>query len=85
MKTIKNLLAVAVLSSLSFASVAAVQVQSAPADQHKAGTVSAMAGSNLSSVEQALSQKAEAMGAKSWRITSVTGDNVMHGTAVIYK
>ncbi|GGD13109.1 multiple stress resistance protein BhsA [Franconibacter pulveris 1160] len=85
MKNMKNLLAIAVLSSLSFASVAAVQVQSAPADQHKAGSISAMGGSNLGSVEQALSQKAEAMGAKSWRITSVTGDNTLHGTAVIYK
>ena len=30
-------------------------------------------------------QKADEMGAKSFRITSVTGPNTLHGTAVIYK
>jgi len=85
MKNIKTLLAAAVLSSLSFASVAAVQVQSTPADQQKAGVISADAGTNLGSLENQLAQKADAMGAKSFRITSVSGPNTLHGTAVIYK
>ncbi|WP_312153396.1 multiple stress resistance protein BhsA [Lelliottia nimipressuralis] len=85
MKTINNLIAAAVLSSLSFASFAAVEVQSTPADQQKVGTISANAGTNLSSLEDQLAQKADAMGAKSFRITSVTGPNTLHGTAVIYK
>ena len=106
MKNVKTLIAAAVLSSLSFASFAAVEVQSTPADQHKvgtisatagtisatagtisatAGTISATAGTNLGSLEDQLAQKAEAMGAKSFRITSVTGPNTLHGTAVIYK
>ena len=34
---------------------------------------------------QQLAQKADDMGAKSFRITSVTGPNTLHGTAVIYK
>ncbi|KAG6336729.1 hypothetical protein ID866_2383 [Astraeus odoratus] len=54
-------------------------------DQHKVGTISASAGTNLGSLEDQLAQKAEAMGAKSYRITSVTGPNTLHGTAVIYK
>ncbi|EPW7977159.1 multiple stress resistance protein BhsA [Cronobacter turicensis] len=85
MKNVKALLAAAVLSSLSFASVAAVQVQSTPAGQQKAGTVSATAGTNLSSLEAELSQKADEMGAKSFRIISANGPNNLHGTAVIYK
>ena len=44
MKNVKTLAIAAVLSSLSFASFAAVEVQSTPAGQHKIGTVSASAG-----------------------------------------
>lgn len=85
MKSIKTLAVAAILSSLSFASFAAVEVQSAPADQHKVGVISANAGTNLGSLEEQLAQQADAMGAKSFRITSVTGPNTLHGTAVIYK
>lgn len=85
MKSIQSLIAVAVLSSLSFASVAAVEVQATPAGQHKAGVITANAGTNLSSLQNELAQKADEMGAKSFRITSVTGPNTLHGTAVIYK
>ena len=65
MKNVKTLIAAAILSSMSFASFAAVEVQSTPEEQ--------------------LAQKADEMGAKSFRITSVTGPNTLHGTAVIYK
>ena len=71
MKNVKTLAIAAVLSSLSFASFAAVQVQATPADQHKVGNIAASAGPNLESLEQQLSQKADEMGAKSYRITSV--------------
>ncbi len=85
MKTVNTLAFAAVLSSLSFASFAAVEVQSPPAGQHKVGTISASAGTNLGSLEDQLAQKADEMGATSYRITSVTGPNTLHGTAVIYK
>ena len=85
MKNVKTLAIAAVLSSLSFASFAAVQVQATPADQHKVGNIAASAGPNLESLEQQLSQKADEMGAKSYRITSVSGPDSLHGTAVIYK
>lgn len=85
MKNVKTLALAAVLSSLSFASFAAVEVQSTPADQHKVGNIAVSAGPNLASLEQELSQKADEMGAKSFRITSVSGPNSLHGTAVIYK
>lgn len=73
------------LSSLSFASFAAVEVQATPEGQQKFGTISANGGTNLGSLEDQLAQKAQEMGAKSFRITSVTGPNTLHGTAVIYK
>ena len=79
MKNVKTLIAAAILSSMSFASFAAVEVQSTPEGQQKVGTISANAGTNLGSLE------ADEMGAKSFRITSVTGPNTLHGTAVIYK
>ncbi len=81
MKNVKTLIAAAILSSMSFASFAAVEVQSTPEGQH----ISANAGTNLGSLEEQLAQKADEMGAKSFRITSVTGPNTLHGTAVIYK
>lgn len=64
MKNVKTLAIAAVLSSLSFASFAAVEVQSTPADQQKVGSIAATAGPNLASLEQELSQKADAMGAE---------------------
>lgn len=85
MKNVKTLIAAAVLSSLSFASFAAVEVQATPAGQQEIATIGATAGTNLSSVEDQLAQKADAMGAKSFRITSVTGSDNLHGTAVLYK
>ncbi|WLI77061.1 DUF1471 domain-containing protein [Kosakonia sp. H02] len=85
MKNITTLFAAAVLSTLSFASFAAVEVQSAPAGQQELATVGVSAGSNLASVENQVAMKAEQLGASSYRITSVTGDDKLHGTAVLYK
>ncbi|XTZ36879.1 multiple stress resistance protein BhsA [Salmonella enterica] len=85
MKNVKALFAAAVLSSLSFASFAAVEVQTAPADQQKIGAIGVSAGPNLASVEDQLAQKAYKMGATSFRITSVSGPGNLHGTAVLYK
>lgn len=49
MKNVKTLIAAAVLSSLSFASFAAVEVQATPEGQQKFGTISANGGTNLGS------------------------------------
>ncbi|ESH47376.1 Multiple stress resistance protein BhsA [Salmonella enterica subsp. enterica serovar Berta str. ATCC 8392] len=57
MKNVKNLIAAAVLSSLSFASFAAVEVQATPEGQQKFGTISANGGTNLGSLEDQLAQK----------------------------
>ncbi len=57
MKNVKTLIAAAVLSSLSFASFAAVEVQATPEGQQKFGTISANGGTNLGSLEDQLAQK----------------------------
>ena len=85
MKRINMMMMAAVLSGLSFASVAAQQVSSIPLDQQKIGVISATGSSNLTSLEQQLSDKASDVGAKSFRITSTSGSNNLHGTAVLYK
>jgi hypothetical protein len=41
--------------------------------------------SDLTSLENSLAAKADAAGAKTFQIISTTGDNKLHGTAVIYK
>ncbi|KAB2384548.1 multiple stress resistance protein BhsA, partial [Escherichia coli] len=43
MKNVKTLIAAAILSSMSFASFAAVEVQSTPEGQQKVGTIRANA------------------------------------------
>jgi multiple stress resistance protein BhsA len=85
MKNIAALFVATALTTLSFASVAAVEVQSAPAGQQEVAAIGVSASSDLSSVESKLAQKADAMGAKSFKITSVTGSDNLHGTAVLYK
>ncbi|WP_230492703.1 multiple stress resistance protein BhsA [Martelella alba] len=73
------------LCGVSTSSLAVDQVNNDPLNQQPVGVVSATAGSNLSSLENALSAKAEAAGAKSYRIISTTGQNKLHGTAIIYQ
>ncbi|MFS2225800.1 multiple stress resistance protein BhsA [Pantoea sp. B65] len=84
MKNIKYAVAALVLSTVSFAGVAAQQVGFLPADQQQVGVVSATGSTNLTSLENQLAVKAQAAGAKSFRITSTSGQNRLHGTAVIY-
>jgi len=85
MKRISMIVAAALLSGLSFTSVAAQQVSSTPMDQQRVGVISATGSSNLTSLEQQLSEKASDAGAKSFRITSTSGSNNLHGTAILYK
>lgn len=85
MKRISMIVAAALLSGLSFTSVAAQQVGSTPLDQQRVGVISATGSSNLTSLEQQLSEKASDAGAKSFRITSTSGSNNLHGTAILYK
>ncbi|MBS1207022.1 MAG: multiple stress resistance protein BhsA [Proteobacteria bacterium] len=85
MKNITMIFTTAALNTLSFAGFTAVEVQSALADQQEVAAIGVCVDSDLSSVEAKLVQKADEMGARSYRITSVTGSDNLHGTAVLYK
>ncbi|HEY0210892.1 multiple stress resistance protein BhsA [Acerihabitans sp.] len=85
MKNVKYAVAAIALSVVSFGSFAADLVNSAPANQQQVGVISATGGSNLSSLESQLADKAAQSGAKSFQITSTSGQNNLHGTAVIYE
>lgn len=85
MKTIKTTLAALLLTTLTFGAYAADLVTSAPSNQQPVGTISVQGGTNLTSLESQLSAKADEAGAKSFRITSTSGQNKLHGTAVIYQ
>ncbi|MFS2225799.1 multiple stress resistance protein BhsA [Pantoea sp. B65] len=85
MKNVKTAVFAIALSTLSFGSFAADLVASEPQHQQEIGVISATGGSNLTSLEAQLNEKASAAGAKSFRITSTSGQNNLHGTAVIYQ
>ncbi|WP_431223141.1 multiple stress resistance protein BhsA [Serratia sp. L9] len=84
MKNLKMTVAAIALASVSFAGFAAELVNSQPADLQKAGVISVGGASNLTSLENKLAAKAEEAGAKSFQIISTTGNNKLHGTAIIY-
>jgi len=49
------------------------------------GVIVASGATDLSSLKSQLAAKADAAGAKAFTITSTSGNNLMHATAVIYK
>lgn len=85
MKSIKIFATAVLLTSASFASIAAEQITSQPAaDAQKIGVVSVSGASNLSALETELASKAAASGANSYRIVSAGGQNKLYGTAEIF-
>lgn len=87
MKTVKiALTAIALtLTAAPVASFAAELVDQAPQHQQEIGVVSAGGANSLDGLQSQLAAKAEAAGATSFRINSTTGNNQLHGTAVIYQ
>ncbi|AIR70066.1 DUF1471 domain-containing protein [Dickeya fangzhongdai] len=82
MKAIKNIVAVIALATVSFGTFAATEVQQSAS--LSVGTVSATA-NTLDSLQASLSEKANAAGAKSFRIISATsGENQLRGVAELY-
>ncbi|MBP2850062.1 MULTISPECIES: DUF1471 domain-containing protein [Dickeya] len=82
MNAIKNIVAVIALTTASFGTFAATEVQHAASQS--VGTVSASA-NTLDGLQANLSEKASAVGAKSFRIISATSsDNQMRGVAELY-
>jgi hypothetical protein len=86
MKAIKYFAAAAVLTLTSFASIAAEPVSQQQAQSlTEVGVVSAGGVTTLSSLEAKLAAKAKAQGASSYRIIAAGGNNMLHGSAIIYK
>ncbi|NDJ58364.1 DUF1471 domain-containing protein [Enterobacteriaceae bacterium 4M9] len=87
MKTTKLTIAALIMSTLSFGAFAAQEINSTTAapQGEKIGVVSASGAYTLSELESELAAKADAAGASSFKITSASGYNLMHGTAEIYK
>ncbi|MCI4185060.1 DUF1471 domain-containing protein [Dickeya dianthicola] len=81
MKSIKTVVAAVALATLSFGALAATEVQSV--QSRDLGTVSAT-GHSLDDLQAQLSAKADAAGAKSFRIISATGDDQIRGVAELY-
>ncbi|MBO8135549.1 multiple stress resistance protein BhsA [Dickeya fangzhongdai] len=81
MKSIKTVVAAVALATLSFGSMAATEVQSV--QSRDLGTVSATA-RTLDDLQAQLSAKADAAGAKSFRIITATGDEQLRGVAELY-
>ncbi|TCL05973.1 multiple stress resistance protein BhsA [Sodalis ligni] len=85
MKNVKYTIVAIALGTLSFGSFAADLVSSAPAEQQQVGVITVTGAHDVTSVENQLAEKAAQSGARSFRITSVTGNNQMRGTAEIYE
>ncbi len=86
MKNLTKAFAVIALTTASFATFAATEVNTAPAGVQSAGTVSASINdSDLGGLQDKLAAKAAQEGASSYRIISAGGENHMYGTAEIYK
>ena len=85
MKTIKTF--AAAIARPPFLSPLSPLSTSAPDDAQfeKAGVIVASGATDLSSLKSQLAAKADAAGAKAFTITSTSGNNLMHATAVIYK
>lgn len=85
MKNIKFFATALLLTTASFASVAADQPANQPAaGAQKIGVVSVSGASNLSTLENELASKTAASGASSYRIISAGGQNKLYGTAEIF-
>ncbi|KQN47686.1 multiple stress resistance protein BhsA [Serratia sp. Leaf50] len=86
MKNLTKAFAVIALTTVSFATFAATEVQMAPAGSQSIGMVSAATnGNDLSGLQGKLAAKAAQEGASSYRIISAGGENHLYGTAEIYK
>ncbi|MFP1727579.1 multiple stress resistance protein BhsA [Lonsdalea quercina] len=85
MKSVKIIVAAAVLSTLSFGSYAAQYISVLQAQNMEKIGETSDTGKDLTTLQQKFSAKADKAGAKAYTITKTTGDQVLHGTANFYK
>ncbi|CAM3830537.1 DUF1471 domain-containing protein [Rahnella bruchi] len=85
MKNIAMTFAAIALATASFTTLAATEVQSAPAGQQSIGVVGASTTGSISGLQSELNAKATQAGASSYRIIGASGNNQLYGTAEMYK
>lgn len=86
MKTLAKAFAVIALTTGSFATFAATEVNSVPIGEQSVGTISASVDSgNLDELHDKLAEKAAQKGASSYQIINTMGQNNISGSAEIYK
>ena len=85
MKNLKLAIAAIALSTVSFASLAAQEVDSRPANEQKIGVVSASTTGTLTDLQSQLAAKANEADASSYRIIAAGGNNTLRGSAELYK
>lgn len=86
MKSLTKAFAVIALTTASFATFAATEVNSVPAGEHSVGTISASVDSgNFDALHDKLAAEASQKGARSYQIITTVGENNISGSAEIYK
>ncbi|SUW63722.1 Multiple stress resistance protein BhsA precursor [Buttiauxella agrestis] len=82
---IRTSLSALILATAGFAN-AAEEVNTTQAKElMKIGAVSSGSAYTMNDVDDQIRMKADAAGASSYRITSVGGNNLLHGTATLYR
>ncbi len=85
MKTIKYFAAIAAIT-LSSSVFASTTLSDQPTEKmNQVGVVTASGATSLSELQADLAAKAQAVGAQAYAITSVSGNNRLHGSAAIYR
>ncbi len=86
MKNLTKAFAVIALTTASFATFAATEVNSIPAGEHKVGVISESVDSgNLDALNDKIAAKAAQEGASSYQIITTVGENNVSGSAELYK
>ncbi|TKI05384.1 multiple stress resistance protein BhsA [Martelella alba] len=85
MTNLTKSIVVLALSGLSFASFAAREIYSRPAEQRAIGLVSASTTGSLTDLQNRLAAKADAAHASSYRIIAAGGHNTLRGSAELYQ
>lgn len=86
MNKLKTVASAIIISLMAFNAFAATSVNAQESHRlKKIGTISAGGATTLNELEVMLKDKAAKMGADSYRIKSVQGNNKLQGTADIYR
>lgn len=84
-KTFRTLIAIAALSVVTGAQAAQELTRQDAKSAMKIGVVTANGAYTLDQLKSALEMKASEAGATGYRITGVTGNNLLNGNATLYR